>query len=47
MFKNSFKASVRWIVLCDTNGGTLPNEISNIIEEVKNYSFRKIRYSCS
>ena len=29
---NSF---VRWIVLCDTNGGTLPNEISNIIEEVK------------
>ena len=24
----------RWIVLCDSNGGTLPNEISEIVEEV-------------
>jgi len=31
----ALSSSVRWIVLCDTNGGTLPNEISNIIEEVK------------
>jgi len=31
----ALNSSVRWIVLCDTNGGTLPNEISNIIEEVK------------
>ena len=31
----AYKSSARWIVLCDTNGGTLPNEISNIIEEVK------------
>ncbi len=31
----ALNAGVRWIVLCDTNGGTLPNEISNIIHEVK------------
>ncbi len=31
----ALNSSVRWIVLCDTNGGTLPNEISEIIEEVK------------
>ena len=31
----AYNSSARWIVLCDTNGGTLPNEISNIIEEVK------------
>ncbi len=28
------KAGARWIVLCDTNGGTLPNEISAIISAV-------------
>lgn len=28
------KAGARWIVLCDTNGGTLPHEISAIISEV-------------
>jgi len=31
----SYNSGVRWIVLCDTNGGTLPNEISEIIDEVK------------
>ena len=31
----ALNSDVRWIVLCDTNGGTLPNEISEIIEEVK------------
>ena len=31
----SYSSGVRWIVLCDTNGGTLPNEISEIIDEVK------------
>jgi len=31
----ALKSNVRWIVLCDTNGGTLPDEISNIIQEVK------------
>jgi len=33
--KTALETNVRWIVLCDTNGGTLPNEISNIIQEVK------------
>lgn len=30
----AYKAGARWIVLCDTNGGTLPNEISAIISAV-------------
>ena len=33
--KVALASDVRWIVLCDTNGGTLPNEISDIIDEVK------------
>ncbi len=28
------EAGAEWIVLCDTNGGTLPNEIEEIIREV-------------
>ncbi|MBL8707791.1 MAG: citramalate synthase [Rhodospirillaceae bacterium] len=28
------KAGARWIVLCDTNGGTLPDEIERIVGEV-------------
>ena len=31
----AYCTGARWIVLCDTNGGTLPNEISDIINEVK------------
>ena len=31
----AYSSGVRWVVLCDTNGGTLPNEISEIIKEVK------------
>jgi len=27
----------RWIILCDTNGGTLPNEVSKIVTEVTNH----------
>ena len=30
----AYKSSARWIVLCDTNGGTLPHEISKIVTEV-------------
>ncbi|TMV93697.1 citramalate synthase [Thioclava sp. BHET1] len=30
----AFEAGARWIVLCDTNGGTLPGEIARIVEEV-------------
>ena len=32
--KVALDAGSRWIVLCDTNGGTLPHEISKIVEEV-------------
>ncbi|HEX3496114.1 MAG TPA: citramalate synthase, partial [Methylocella sp.] len=32
--KTAYAAGARWIVLCDTNGGTLPHEISKIVEEV-------------
>jgi 2-isopropylmalate synthase len=30
----AFKAGARWIVLCDTNGGILPDEIERIMREV-------------
>jgi 2-isopropylmalate synthase len=32
--KAAFEAGARWIVLCDTNGGTLPHEIERIVGEV-------------
>jgi len=32
--KSAYNAGARWIVLCDTNGGTLPNEIKDIVSEV-------------
>jgi 2-isopropylmalate synthase len=28
------KAGARWVVLCDTNGGTLPDEVERIVREV-------------
>ncbi len=31
----AFAAGARWVVLCDTNGGTLPDEIARIVGEVK------------
>ncbi len=30
----AYDAGARWIVLCDTNGGTLPDEISRVVTEV-------------
>ncbi|MBX9907438.1 MAG: citramalate synthase [Beijerinckiaceae bacterium] len=30
----AYDAGARWIVLCDTNGGTLPDEVSAIVAEV-------------
>jgi len=35
--KVAHEAGARWIVLCDTNGGTLPHEIKTIIEAVSKY----------
>jgi len=32
--KAAFNEGARWIVLCDTNGGTLPNEITRIVTEI-------------
>ena len=32
--KAAYDNGTRWIVLCDTNGGTLPHEISDIVSEV-------------
>jgi 2-isopropylmalate synthase len=30
----AFEAGARWIVLCDTNGGSLPHEVERIVAEV-------------
>jgi 2-isopropylmalate synthase len=32
--RTASEAGARWVVLCDTNGGTLPHEIANIVGEV-------------
>ena len=32
--KTAFDEGARWIVLCDTNGGTLPNEVGDIVSKV-------------
>ena len=29
-----YEAGARWVVLCDTNGGTLPHEVERIVAEV-------------
>ncbi len=33
----AYEAGARWIVLCDTNGGMLPHDIDEIVEEVTQY----------
>ncbi|WP_018407841.1 citramalate synthase [Methylocystis rosea] len=32
--KAAYDADARWVVLCDTNGGTLPHEVERIVAEV-------------
>ncbi|MPY70030.1 MAG: citramalate synthase [Alphaproteobacteria bacterium] len=32
--KAAYESGARWVVLCDTNGGTLPDEIERIVGEV-------------
>jgi 2-isopropylmalate synthase len=32
--KSAYDSGARWVVLCDTNGGTMPHEISEIVGEV-------------
>ena len=35
--KSAYENGARWIVLCDTNGGTLPDEVEKIVKEVTNH----------
>ena len=35
--KAAYDNGAKWIVLCDTNGGTLPHEISKIVREVSKH----------
>lgn len=32
--KSAYEAGARWIVLCDTNGGTLPHEVASSVTSV-------------
>ena len=32
--RTAYEAGARWVVLCDTNGGTLPHEVAAIVGEV-------------
>jgi 2-isopropylmalate synthase len=32
--KTAYEAGARWVVLCDTNGGTLPHEVESIVTDV-------------
>lgn len=32
--KAAYESGARWVVLCDTNGGTLPHEVEHIVAEV-------------
>ena len=32
--KQAYDEGARWVVLCDTNGGTLPNEVGEIVSNV-------------
>ena len=35
--KAAYEAGARWVVLCDTNGGTLPEEVARIVTEVRKH----------
>src|SRR6202790_2408492 len=32
--KSAYDSGARWVVLCDTNGGTMPHEVETIVSEV-------------
>ncbi len=32
--RTAYQAGARWVVLCDTNGGTLPSEVRVIVEQI-------------
>ncbi|MXN67094.1 citramalate synthase [Stappia sp. GBMRC 2046] len=33
--REAYEAGARWVVLCDTNGGTMPGEVRRIVEDVQ------------
>lgn len=35
--KSALDAGARWVVLCDTNGGTLPHEVADIVSDVTDH----------
>ena len=35
--KSAYDNGARWIVLCDTNGGTMPNEVQEIVQNVSKH----------
>ena len=35
--ETAYKAGARWVVLCDTNGGTLPSEVGAVVRHVSNH----------
>ena len=35
--KAAYESGARWVVLCDTNGGTMPSEIAEIVRTVTKY----------
>ena len=35
--KAAYDNGARWVILCDTNGGTLPHEVAKIVKEVIKY----------
>ena len=35
--KAAYEAGARWVVLCDTNGGTLPHEVDRIVRDIGEY----------
>ena len=46
--KAAYEAGARWVVLCDTNGGTLPEEIERIVAEVvQAHPRRPSRHPCA
>ena len=43
--KAAYESGARWVVLCDTNGGTMPHEVETIVGDVvKTHSRRPCRH---
>src|SRR5690606_33720482 len=35
--KTAYESGARWVVLCDTNGGSMPHEVESIVDDVVKY----------